>query len=90
MKPISPGASADLIAAIALNHAKVSRAVAARILDLADGGLSDTEVAHVTGYALALVRLVLRGGNLAFTREKFERRVDRPSLTSLRFPGRKR
>ena len=53
---------AEAAAAIALSHQRVHRAVAARIWELSDGGLSPCEVSAATGYPPYLVKMVLRGG----------------------------
>jgi hypothetical protein len=54
---MKPTAGADRLAA----QRQVHRALAVRITELADGGLSDFEIQALTGVALPLIRLVLRG-----------------------------
>jgi hypothetical protein len=54
--------TARLIAQIELHNQHVPKAVAARITELADGGLDLFEIQSITGLALPLIRLVLRGG----------------------------
>jgi hypothetical protein len=57
--PRSPLELADHAAAI--QRQRVPRAIAARITELADGGLSIFEIQAAMGIPLALVRLVIRG-----------------------------
>jgi hypothetical protein len=59
---------ADVAAAIALSHQRVHKAVARKIQELSDGGLSLHEIVAATGFPAHLVKIVLRGG-----------RADRPS-----------
>jgi hypothetical protein len=59
----TPGGNAELFARIEFHHRHVPKAIAARITELSDGGLSDFEIQARTGLALPLVRLILRGGS---------------------------
>lgn len=61
MNPNTPGGNADLAAALAVSRQKIHRTVIARIWELNDGGLDLFEIQSLTGLALPLVRLVLRG-----------------------------
>lgn len=57
----SPGDHERLAAAIDLHHRRVPKAVAAKVLELSDGGLAPFEIAAHLGLPPALVNLILRG-----------------------------
>jgi hypothetical protein len=57
----TPG-DANRLAAQLEAHRHVPKSVATRIQELADGGLDLFEIQSITGLALPLIRLVLRGG----------------------------
>ena len=58
-KPLD--ANAELAAQIALSHQKVHKAVARKIQELYDGGLSLHEIVAATGFPAHLVGVVIRG-----------------------------
>ena len=68
MNPNTPSGTADLAAQIELHHRRVSKAVAAKIHELADGGLTPHEIASHLGIALHLANLVLRGATPGVSR----------------------
>jgi hypothetical protein len=57
-----PANTDQLAAQLDLRNRHVPKAIAARITELADGGLDLFEIQSITGLALPLIRLVLRGG----------------------------
>jgi hypothetical protein len=61
MNDNSPGSNDRLAAQITLENQRIPKAVADRITGLADGGLGLFEIQSITGIALPLIRLVLRG-----------------------------
>jgi hypothetical protein len=61
LNPNTPGGTAALAARIALHHQRIPRAIAVKVVELTDGGLSTFEIASITGLPLPMVNLILRG-----------------------------
>jgi hypothetical protein len=59
--PNRPADARTVAARMALANQHISKTLPARITELADGGLDLFEIQSVTGIALPLIRLVLRG-----------------------------
>ncbi len=61
MNPNAPADAQRLATQLHAERRGVPRAVAIRITELADNGLDIFEIQSITGIALPLIRLVLRG-----------------------------
>jgi hypothetical protein len=57
----TPRGTAALAAQIALRRQHIPRAIAVKVVELTDGGLSTFEIASITGLPIPMVNLILRG-----------------------------